>query len=44
MIRAGEIPHHKMGGKYLFTPEDLAAYLKSTAVPAKPVKKAENER
>jgi excisionase family DNA binding protein len=44
MIRAGEIPHHKMGGKYLFTPEDLAAYLEAAAVPAKPVKKAENER
>jgi excisionase family DNA binding protein len=35
MIRAGEIPFHKVGGKYLFTPEDLAEYLKSAAVPAK---------
>jgi excisionase family DNA binding protein len=41
MIRAGKIPHHKLGGKHLFTPEDLAAYLKSAAVPARvPAKEA----
>jgi excisionase family DNA binding protein len=43
MIRAGEIPHHKLGGKYLFTPEDLSTYLEAAAVPAKPAKKADHE-
>lgn len=35
MVRAGVIPYHKLGGKYFFTPEDLEAYLKAAAVPAK---------
>jgi excisionase family DNA binding protein len=35
MIRARTIPYHRLGGKYLFTPEDLAAYLEAAAVPAK---------
>jgi excisionase family DNA binding protein len=34
-IRAGEIPHHRMGGKIFLTPEDLAAYLEAAAVPAR---------
>jgi excisionase family DNA binding protein len=41
-VRAGEIPYRKMGGKIFFTPEDLAAYLEASAVPAKPVKEACN--
>jgi excisionase family DNA binding protein len=40
LIRAGEIPYHKLGGKYLFTPEDLSAYLEATAVSVKPVKES----
>jgi excisionase family DNA binding protein len=44
MIRAGKIPHHKLGGKYLFTPEDLAEYLEAAAVPArKPVREANHD-
>jgi excisionase family DNA binding protein len=45
LIRAGEIPHHKLGGKYLFTPEDLAAYLEAAAVPARalPAKEARHD-
>jgi excisionase family DNA binding protein len=40
-IRTGEIPYHKLGGKYFLTPEDLAAYLEAAAVPAqKPAKEA----
>jgi excisionase family DNA binding protein len=35
MIRARTIPYHRLGGKYLFTPEDLAAYLEAAAVPAR---------
>jgi excisionase family DNA binding protein len=40
MIRAGTIPYRRMGtgGKntrIFFTPEDLAAYLESAAVPAR---------
>jgi excisionase family DNA binding protein len=35
MIRAGKIPHHKLGGKYFFTPDDLNTYLELAAVPAK---------
>jgi excisionase family DNA binding protein len=42
-IRAGEIPHHRIGGKIFLTPEDLAAYLESAAVPArKPAKDADH--
>jgi hypothetical protein len=41
---SGEIPYHKMGGKYLFTQEELSSYLESAAVPArKPAKEAGNE-
>lgn len=44
MIRTGEIPHHKLGGKYFFTPEDLTTYLEAAAVPArKPAKGAGDE-
>jgi excisionase family DNA binding protein len=34
-IRAGEIPYHKLGGKYFLTPEDLAEYLQMAKVPAR---------
>jgi excisionase family DNA binding protein len=35
LIRAGNIPYHKLGGKYFLTPEDLTAYLEAAAVPAR---------
>jgi len=43
-VRAGLIPHRKMGGKILFTPDDLQNYIDQSAVPSRelPVKEADN--
>jgi excisionase family DNA binding protein len=35
MMRTGKISYHKLGGKYFFTPEDLAAFIEAAAVPAR---------
>jgi excisionase family DNA binding protein len=35
LIRAGEIPYHRFGGKYVFTQEDLNTFVETSAVPAK---------
>jgi excisionase family DNA binding protein len=43
-VRMAELPHRRIGSLIRFTPEDLTAYLEAAAVPAKPVKGAENER
>jgi excisionase family DNA binding protein len=34
-ITAGEIPFHRIGKKYFFTPQDIEQYLNQCAVPAK---------
>jgi hypothetical protein len=34
--RAGRLPHHKIGKLYVFTPEDVAEILDSTAVKTRP--------
>ncbi|GHT80061.1 hypothetical protein FACS1894130_10550 [Spirochaetia bacterium] len=34
LLRKGEILHHRIGKKYLFTPDDIQQYLKKCAVPA----------
>jgi hypothetical protein len=40
-VRAGEIPHRKVGGRIFFTPGDLQTYIEAVAVPArKSVKEA----
>ena len=39
-IRAGEIPHRKLGGRIFFTIKDLETYLEAAAVPAKSAKEA----
>ena len=48
MVKAGTIPYRRLGtgGKntrIFFTPEDLAAYLKSAAVPARTPAKGEQQ-
>jgi excisionase family DNA binding protein len=44
LLRAGLIPHHRLGGKILFTPEDLKSYLDQSAIPARtPAKEAGHE-
>jgi hypothetical protein len=34
--RAGRLPHHKIGKRYVFTPEDVTEILTATAVKARP--------
>ncbi|GHT83328.1 hypothetical protein FACS1894137_04150 [Spirochaetia bacterium] len=34
LLRKGKVPHHRIGKKYLFTPEDIQQYLEKCAVPA----------
>jgi len=38
-IRRKEIPYHRIGKRYFFTPEDIETYLLKTAVPIGGVKK-----
>ena len=38
LITAQKIPHHRIGGRYLFNDDDLASFLESTQVPAKGAK------
>jgi excisionase family DNA binding protein len=43
-IRAGEIPHHRLGGKIFLTAQDLQDYIDRSAVPARvPAKAAGND-
>jgi excisionase family DNA binding protein len=35
MIRAGEIPHHRLGGKIFLTEQDMQDCIDRSAVPAK---------
>jgi excisionase family DNA binding protein len=41
--RLGEISHRRLGGLIRYTPQDLQDYIDRSAVPAKPVKKADHE-
>ncbi|GHV81250.1 hypothetical protein AGMMS49944_30410 [Spirochaetia bacterium] len=42
MLRRGELPHHKIGSRYLFTESDIEEYLAASKVPAKyPVRQTE---
>ncbi|GHU62083.1 hypothetical protein FACS189445_4750 [Spirochaetia bacterium] len=34
MVRKGEIPHHRIGKKILFSPKNIEQYLEKCAVPA----------
>jgi excisionase family DNA binding protein len=43
-VRMAELPYRRIGSLIRFTPEDLNAYIEAAAVPAKPVKGAENAR
>jgi excisionase family DNA binding protein len=35
LLRKGEIPHHRIGSRYLFTESDIEEYLSTAKVPAK---------
>jgi hypothetical protein len=34
--RAGRLPHHRVGKRYLFTPEDVADIFAATAIATRP--------
>ncbi|GHU56177.1 hypothetical protein FACS189442_4540 [Spirochaetia bacterium] len=41
MLRRGELPHHRIGSRYLFTESDITEFLNGTHVPAKHPKTTE---